>query len=230
MQVVRAVNAFYTNTEAQVLSPDGDTDFFVIQAVVLQGDTLAPLLFILDYAMRKATLNPQETGFTLTPRRSRRHPPITITDTDFADDIALLSDNVEKAQLLLTRVEQAAKTIGLHINEKKTEFMTFNPGEIQMKSSSGKQLKCVSDFKYRGSWIETSEKDIDNRIGMAWTAANKMDTIWKWNMNKNLKIRFFKSTVESVLLYGSEYRTITKSMEKRLNGKGFEESAKCFMG
>ena len=169
----------YTNTEAQGLSPDGDTDFFVIQAGVLQGDTLTPLLFILalDYAMRKATLNPRKTGFILTPRRSRRHPPITITDTNFADDIALLSDNVEKAQLLLTRVEQAAETIGLHINEKKTEFMTFNQGEIQMKSSSGKQ--CASDFKYLGSWIDTS----DNRIGMAWTAANKMDTIWKSNMN-----------------------------------------------
>ena len=156
MQIVRAVNAFYTNNEAQVLSPDGDTDFFVIQAVVLQGDTLAPLLLILglDYAMRKATLNPQETGFTLTPRRSRRHPPITITDTDFTDYIALLSDNVEKAQLLLTRVEQAAETIGLHINEKKTELMTFNQGEIQMKSLYGKQLKCVSDFKYLGSWID----------------------------------------------------------------------------
>ena len=64
----------------------------------------------------------------------------------------------------------------------------------------------------------TSEKDIDNRIGMAWTAANKMDTIIKSNMNKNLKIRFFQNTVESVLLYGSECWTITKSMEKRLNG------------
>ena len=37
-------------------------------------------------------------------------------------------------------------------------------------------------------------------------------------MNKNLKIRFFKSTVESVLLYGSECWTITNSTEKRHNG------------
>lgn len=36
--------------------PDGDTDFFNIIAFVLQGDTLAPYLFIirLDYVLRKA--------------------------------------------------------------------------------------------------------------------------------------------------------------------------------
>ena len=46
----------YTNTTTQVLSPDGDYEFFEIHAGVLQGDTLAPYLFItaLDYAMRQA--------------------------------------------------------------------------------------------------------------------------------------------------------------------------------
>ena len=36
------------NTEAIVHSPDGDTNFFNIVAEVLQGDTLAPYLFIIS--------------------------------------------------------------------------------------------------------------------------------------------------------------------------------------
>ena len=46
----------YTNTTTQVLSPDGDHEFFEILAGVLPGDTLAPYLFIiaLDYTMRQA--------------------------------------------------------------------------------------------------------------------------------------------------------------------------------
>ena len=52
-----------------------------------------------------------------------------ITDTDFADDIALLSDTIEKAQLLLLRVEAAAETIGLHVNDTKTEYMVHNQHE-----------------------------------------------------------------------------------------------------
>ena len=53
-EIVKAIEVLYANTTAQVLSPDGDTDFFNIYASVLQGDTLVPYLFIvaLDYAMR----------------------------------------------------------------------------------------------------------------------------------------------------------------------------------
>ena len=139
-QITKAVNILYKETEAQVLSQDGDTDFFQIQAGVLQGDTLAPLLFILsqDYAMRNANTNPQETGFTLNPRRSSRHPAATITDADFADDIALLSDSIEKAQLLLLRVEIAAEGIGLHVNENKTEYISYNQCESEIMTLTGK--------------------------------------------------------------------------------------------
>ena len=42
------------NTKVKARSPDGDTDYFDIVAGVLQGDTLAPYLFIicLDYVLR----------------------------------------------------------------------------------------------------------------------------------------------------------------------------------
>ena len=41
---------------AKVVSPDGDTDIFKITAGVMQGDSIAPFLFVivLDYALRKA--------------------------------------------------------------------------------------------------------------------------------------------------------------------------------
>ena len=73
-------------------------EFFQMHASVLQGDTLAPLLFIIafDYAMIQATRDPPETGFTIEPSRSSRYPAIIETDTDFADDIALSSDNIER--------------------------------------------------------------------------------------------------------------------------------------
>ena len=50
-------------------------DLFEIQAVVLQGDTLAPYLFaiVIDYCMRKAISGDEERlGFTLQQRKSRR--------------------------------------------------------------------------------------------------------------------------------------------------------------
>lgn len=39
-----------------------------------------------------------------------------ITDTDFADDLALISDYFEEIQLLLLRLGVAVKTVDLHVN------------------------------------------------------------------------------------------------------------------
>ena len=49
-----------------------------------------------------------------------------IADTDFADDIALIWDNLDKAQSLLEGVETAATEVVLHINTGKTEYMAYN--------------------------------------------------------------------------------------------------------
>ena len=79
----------YRNTKVKVCSLDGDTDYFNIVAGVLQGDTLAPYLFIicLDYVLRMFIDKMKDNGFKLTKERSRRYPAHTITDVDYADDI-----------------------------------------------------------------------------------------------------------------------------------------------
>ena len=68
-----------------------ETDYFDIVAVGLQGDTLAPYLFVicLDYELRKSIDIMKDNGFKLTKERSRRYPVQTITDADYADGIAL---------------------------------------------------------------------------------------------------------------------------------------------
>ena len=39
---------FYEKTKAKVISPDGETEyFFYVKKGVLQGDTLAPYLFVI---------------------------------------------------------------------------------------------------------------------------------------------------------------------------------------
>ncbi len=218
-RIVNATALLYRDTTAQVQSPDGDTDFFQITAGVLQGDTLAPFLFILalDYAMRTALDGNEELGFTLVPRRSSRNPALHVTDTDFADDIALLSDSLRDANLLLQKVEEAAQQIGLHINEQKTKFMSVGEqGKVYTKS--GKEIEQVEDFQYLGAWISNTKKDIEVRIAKAWAAQKRMDNIWKSKMKRETKIHFFRAAVESILMYGAESWTVTSALEKRLNG------------
>ena len=75
-ETIEAIMMLYRNTRSMVRSPDGDTAFFEINTGVLQGDTLAPFLFILclDYILKTSVDINAELGFTLTERRSRRYP------------------------------------------------------------------------------------------------------------------------------------------------------------
>ena len=103
-ETVAAIMILYRNTKEKVRSPDGDTEYFDIVAGVLQGDTLAPYLVIicLDYVLRTSIDKIRENGFELTKRRSKRYPAKTITDADYADDLALLANTPNQAETLDT--------------------------------------------------------------------------------------------------------------------------------
>ena len=74
-ETVAVITNLYRNTKVKVRSPDGDTKYFDIVAGVLQGDTLAPCLFIicLDYVLRTSIDKIRENVFELTKISSRLH-------------------------------------------------------------------------------------------------------------------------------------------------------------
>ena len=104
----------YKNTKVKVRSPYGDTGYFDIIAGVLQGETLAPYIFIicLDYVLRTSIDIMKDNGFKLAKERSRRYPTQTIMDADYANDIALLVNTLAQAATLLHSLEEAAAGMG----------------------------------------------------------------------------------------------------------------------
>ena len=76
----------------------------------------------------------------------------------------------------------------------------------------------VSDYVYLGSYISSSEKDFNTRKGKAWAACNAMNKIWSSNLDNNFKLKIFKAAIEPILMYGSETWTLSKKLEKRLDG------------
>ena len=170
---------------------------------MLQGDTLAPYLIIicLDYELRTSIDRMKENGFKLTKERSRRYTAQTITDADYADNIALLVNTPARVENLLHSLEGAAAGIGLHVNAHKTEYMCFNQrGNIS--TLNGSSLKLVDKFTYLGSSVSSTETDIKTRLAKAWTAND----------------RFFEAAVVSILLYGCTTWMLTKRIGKKLDG------------
>ena len=155
----------------------------------------------------------RENGFELTKKRSRRYPAKTITDADYADDIASLANTPNQAETLLHSLERAAAGIGLHVNAHKTEYMCYNQtGDIS--TLDGTSLKLVDKFTYLGSRVSSTEKDIDTRLTKAWTAIDRLSIIWKSDLTDKRKCSFFQAAVVSILLYRCTTWTLTKRLKK----------------
>ena len=82
----------------------------------------------------------------------------------------------------------------------------------------GTPLKLVDKFTYLGSSVESTEKDIETRLTKAWTAINRLSIIWKSDLTDKMKRSFFQAAVTSILLYGCTTWTLTKRLEKKLDG------------
>ena len=217
-ETIAAITILYRNIKVKVRSPEGDTEHLDIVAGVLQGDTLPPYLFIicLVYALRTSIDKIRENGFKLTKKRSRRYPAKTITDADYADDIAILANTPNQAKTLLHSLEWAAAGIGLYVNAHKTEYMCYNQTE-DISTLDRTPLKLVDKFTYLGSSVASTEKDIDTRLTKAWTAINRLSIIWKSDLTDKMKRIFFQAAVASILLYRCTTWTLTKQLEKKLD-------------
>ena len=91
--------------------------------------------------------------------------------------------------------------VGLRLNATKTEVITYNvPPEHQpLTTAGGTVMKEVEDFKYLGSWVNSTEQDLKVRKALAWRALNGMTSAWNTNLPRQIKLSFFYATVESVL-------------------------------
>ena len=82
----------------------------------------------------------------------------------------------------------------------------------------GTPLKLVDKFTYLGTSVESTEKNIETRLAKAWTAINRLSIIWKSDLTDKIKRIFFQAAVASILLYGCTTWTLTKRLEKKLDG------------
>ena len=55
-------------------------------------------------------------------------------------------------------------------------------------------------------------------MAIAWESAKRLSVVWRYQLDDKTKLAFFQANVQSVLLYGCETWTLTKALEKRLDG------------
>jgi hypothetical protein len=222
----------YDQSKSQVYLQGQLSEPFNITTGVLQGDVLAPFLFIIviDYVSRESAdefgylthkgNNQDQSGRQI--RSTTRQLDYKVNDLAFADDISLLENDASRAQQQLDLLKIKARTTGLEINVKKTEQMRLNqPSDSQPAPKlviDGEEIAIVDDFKYLGSYVGSTEHDINVRIGLAWTAFAKLKKILRSPKPKlNFKIRIFQAACISILLYGCESWILTATLADKLD-------------
>ena len=71
---------------------------------------------------------------------------------------------------------------------------------------------------YLRSSVSSTKTDIDTWLAKAWTAIDRLLVIWKSDLTDKMKHSFFQTAVVLILLYGCTTWTLTKRMEKTLDG------------
>lgn len=126
-----------------------------------------------------------------------------LEDLEFADDIALLSQNHVGMQFQIDRLAFVSAETGLKSKTKLMRANTRNAEKIEMDEAA---IDKVYDFTYRGSTISRdggTYQDIQAMIGNARIASQVMLMhFWRSKViSKKIKLRIFNINVKPVLLY-----------------------------
>ena len=239
-KLVRILRALHHNTKGAIRAYGQTSNEFTISTGVRQGDVLAPVLFNLFFdAIIAATITRHpDVGFRvmynigdpLVGSRRKMKNQVTMSDLEYADDMALIADSMGTLEEVLLTLHTTWSGMGLSINTKKTKNLaicpssssTSTPRPVQLSEDS-QPIAVVDHFEYLGSTI-AQDCSLDLEISLRISkASNTFRSLYKvlWSQRRlkaHTKLRLFKSVILPTLLYGSEAWAPLSAHTARLQG------------
>ena len=161
--------------------------------------------------MRNAGLEEAQAGIKIAGRN--------INHLRYADDITLMAESEEELKILLMKVKEESKKVGLKLNIQKTKIMASSP--ITSWQIDGETLETVADFIFLGSKI-TADGDCSNEIKRRLLLGRKvmtnLDSILKSrDITLPTKVHLVKAICFPAVIYGCESWTIKKAECRRID-------------
>ena len=127
----------------------------------------------MDYILTKVT-SPSDFGIIWQDTK--------LTDLNFVDDLALLTNKCEQMQLMTDSLKNLSKKVGLRTSVDKMKIQKIRnlekDADIYLE---GAPLEIVKNFTYLGSIqsnVGDTEKDVKSRIGKACSVLRQLQTVW----------------------------------------------------
>ena len=145
-----------------------------------------------------------------------------LEDSDYADDLLLLTSREDHMQEKTTMLEENAGRVGLKLNPQKCKWMKVNGRNNEGLRVGDSAVEEVDSFTYLGTQVTKDgggTLDIKKRTALAYATFNRLNKIWSARyISRKTKTTLFKTLFKtlSVLLYGCETWKMTKEEEKKL--------------
>ena len=237
-KLLNVIKALHNKTSAAVRTYGKISDQFPVSVGVKQGCVLAPTLFnlFLDAVIRLAITDHQSEGglclsylldADLVGSRKKLTSEVSVSDLEYADDMALISDSCEGLITLLESLDSTCHHMDLTINYKKMKLLTVLPDDDTQPLSpillhpESDPIEVVPSFQYLGSTVSndcTVDAEVSSRITKASQSYGSLNRIL-WHQKKIkpfTKLSIFVSVVLSTLLYGLEAAVLPEPQVHRL--------------
>ena len=211
---IRIIANLYWHQKAAIRINNELSPFTSIQRGVRQGCVLSPYLFNIytEFIFRQSNELP---GITI--------HGLNINNLRYADDTALIADDKDKLQDIVTMVQKESSKAGLEMNVKKTKTMLI-ARDVENKKVEVKVndeiLQQVNKFIYLGTEIREdikTDKEIERRSNIA---KEKFCSMSKVLTTKRLKLKtklnILKCYIYSIFTYGCEAWTLSKASENKI--------------
>lgn len=213
-KLIALVKACYNNTKCAVRCGGKAGEQFDVSNGLKQGCVLSPLLFNLMIEKIIRSCDNRSAGVTVNGEN--------LNKLAYADDIALMSEDLQGVKVLTRDLKEQSTKLGLEINQDKTKIMTLSRHDhsYDIINIDGMQIETVAKFKYLGSSI-TDKNVMDHEITERLGAGNKcfyslLDIFKRRQISRTTKLRIYNSIVRPVVTYGCETWSLTEAQTRKL--------------
>ena len=248
--MLRIIRSFHDGMRASVRVGDLRTADIEVKNGLRQGCVLAPTLFNMYFGAVVAYWRERcpQVGVTVKYKIARklvgdrtaksRLSEVRVTESQFADDVAVYATTQEAFEIATTEFVSAASKFGLTVSIQKTKGLAVgrqltprDQAPVQLEEGT---IELVPDFTYLGSNITSDgevKSEVKIRIGKAARAFGCLQKSIFQNQRVSVEVKrvVYKAVVLSILLYGAETWAVKAESLRRMNGS-HNRSLRSMMG